>query len=1247
MIKVNDQKYWNERFAIGDWEKYGGDEQAAFFADLAMNAFPEWLTKEMHEEALSIRDYGCARGSGTALLAKHFPTCLFTGIDFSEEAIAFAKEQYGYCEFEVGDLYTMELPPCDMVFSSNTLEHLREPKSMLRKLVQSAQKYAVILLPLDDTTDHCEHFFKFDVDFFPEKIGQMMLGYFHIIDCRDGSSPYWNGKQILLVYVHQGQEKCLENMIGEISKKGILPRMDAILALRAELTKLKAQLEEAEHARQIETETVKENYNQEIKQLQDAAQQVKQQMIAQNEQQIKDVSDGYEHEISHLHESFKKQIEDLNALHLHDQEEVIAAAEQEKKQLMQKNEQIRQDAKQQITELCEAHDRAIQAMQREAELEKQVLALQKAETEVLRESYEKEKADLRASYKEKLEAYDENNKLILQQAMEKEKQYKNEANQIISRTKKNAEIVAREWRDKYDLLWQDSTNAVHTMKAQQDQVVSQWQDKCDQLSAQLQQEKDRADQNEQIIQQLNQRMAQIHENATRIIAQGKALSGNRSFKIVHFLNRWRIQYQQGNRMEKNAFKAWFRSHLKGEVSFDTTYNPLYQLLDPLHSVQSMAFGIEAPHSIPKLPLAAEPGPVGVANVSTSYTYPAWFLGSTYQAYDVIVFGVINYDFRYQRPQQIADHFVREGHRVFYINANFTKNGGAEVTKNGNLFQVSLSSKNNFAVYSLNKPDDCAEVYSQLDQLMVEYGIRDALMIADYPTWIDSIIRLKQRYGFNLVTDYMDDFTGFLTTTEPFVKDCCLQLLKESHAIVASSQYLVDVASKYNNHVFPIRNGTEYEHFHSVFGKKNLKKRKIIGYYGAIAEWFDAEKVEYLAKRFSDCDIVLIGDITNERVKACTLPNVKKLGEKPYRDLPEMLADFDVCLIPFDTSTDLIKATNPVKFYEYLSAGKKIVATEIPELEPFRNKYVYLANKNKEFGDYVEMCLNNSDKLADAEKCAAFALENDWSERVKAFEKVATQTFPRVSIIVLCYNQLDYTRQCVESILNNTAYPNYELILVDNNSTDDTAAYLQDLDEKYQQVKIVLNKTNRGFAGGNNDGIDASNGEYLILLNNDTLVTRGWMTNMVKHCRANAKVGIVGAVTNSIGNEAQIPVEYTEIDDMPAFAYGYTAAHMNETYPHDGVLAMYCVMFSRHLVDMIGKLDENYGIGMFEDDDYSVAASRAGFDLILPEDVFIHHFGSVSFKKLEDEKHRMLFEKNKAYFERKWHTSWHMHHYRNQ
>ena len=142
-----------------------------------------------------------------------------------------------------------------------------------------------------------------------------------------------------------------------------------------------------------------------------------------------------------------------------------------------------------------------------------------------------------------------------------------------------------------------------------------------------------------------------------------------------------------------------------------------------------------------------------------------------------------------------------------------------------------------------------------------------------------------------------------------------------------------------------------------------------------------------------------------------------------------------------------------------------------------------------------------------------------------------------------------------------------------------------------------------------------------------------------------KVGIVVAITNSIGNEAQIDVTYTDITGMHAFAYDYTSKHMGETYPHDGVLAMFCVMFSRRLTEEIGLLDENYGIGMFEDDDYSVAAFRAGYALILPEDVFIHHFGSVSFKKLDDKKYRTIFEKNQAYFNKKWNTEWKMHHYR--
>lgn len=781
-------------------------------------------------------------------------------------------------------------------------------------------------------------------------------------------------------------------------------------------------------------------------------------------------------------------------------------------------------------------------------------------------------------------------------------------------------------------------------------LYNEYKNKCDELQLELAKlQKEKAEQEALLCAAQQKSRAQlelIRESTQQVLYTCEMLARFRSFKILHLLYRIKLQLIKGTAQDRKEFFRWLlgRSSHKNQAPATRKYNPIFQVISPLQQIRDSVICYLSE-------LNSDTVSVDVPRVDNDSEVVAEvrrntdFLQKPYRKYDVIVFSIIDYDFRYQRPQQIADHYVRQGHRVFYVNANFKADEGIQVSKRGELYLVTLNSTKNSAIYSLNDPAECAKMCAQLDQVMEDNGIRDALMIADYPTWVKEIEYLKGRYGFSLITDYMDDFTGFVTTCEPFVKDNCISLLKRSDAVVASSQYLVDVVSEYNSNVTAIRNGTEFDHFYKAYGVSHKKDRKVIGYYGAIAEWFDFGKVEYLAKKFPECDIVLIGSVTNEKVQACKLPNVKKLGEMPYAKLPEYLCDFDVCLIPFDTSTNLIKATNPVKFYEYLSAGKKIVATEIPELEPFKDEFVYLTNDDEQFAEYVRACLDGTDNLADPESCFRFAKDNDWEHRVNAFEEVATSLFPKVSIVVLCYNQLDYTKQCVDSILRETAYPNYELILVDNCSKDDTANYLRGVVSEDERIKIVLNTTNRGFAGGNNDGIAVSDGEYIVLLNNDTIVTRGWLTAMVKRFRSSSKVGVVGAVTNSIGNEAQIPVTYQDVADMPAFAYDYTARHMGENYKHDGVLAMFCVMFSRKLTEEIGLLDENYGVGMFEDDDYSVAAERAGYELILPEDVFIHHFGSVSFKKLQDATYRKIFEANKAYFENKWNKKWQMHHYR--
>ena len=92
--------------------------------------------------------------------------------------------------------------------------------------------------------------------------------------------------------------------------------------------------------------------------------------------------------------------------------------------------------------------------------------------------------------------------------------------------------------------------------------------------------------------------------------------------------------------------------------------------------------------------------------------------------------------------------------------------------------------------------------------------------------------------------------------------------------------------------------------------------------------------------------------------------------------------------------------------------------------------------------------------------------------------------------------------------------------------------------------------------------------------------------------------------------------------------------MGQEYRDVRMLAMFCLMFSREVFEKIGYLDTNYGIGMFEDDDYSKAALEAGYSLTIAEDSFVHHSGSESFKKINDEKRMALFNKNKQYYETK-------------
>ncbi len=100
----------------------------------------------------------------------------------------------------------------------------------------------------------------------------------------------------------------------------------------------------------------------------------------------------------------------------------------------------------------------------------------------------------------------------------------------------------------------------------------------------------------------------------------------------------------------------------------------------------------------------------------------------------------------------------------------------------------------------------------LDRLTGDCFIRDALVVVDYPNWVHAAAYLRDKYGFSFVTDYMDDFTGFINPSEHLVRRNCLTLLSESSAVIASSQFLHDIAARYNGRVTIVRNARNMNTF---------------------------------------------------------------------------------------------------------------------------------------------------------------------------------------------------------------------------------------------------------------------------------------------------------------------------------------------------------------------------------------------------------------------------------------------------
>lgn len=234
-----------------------------------------------------------------------------------------------------------------------------------------------------------------------------------------------------------------------------------------------------------------------------------------------------------------------------------------------------------------------------------------------------------------------------------------------------------------------------------------------------------------------------------------------------------------------------------------------------------------------------------------------------------------------------------------------------------------------------------------------------------------------------------------------------------------------------------------------------------------------------------------------------------------------------------------------------------------------------------------------------------------------------------SIIILTYNQIEYTKLCIESIRKFTPKNKYEIIIIDNNSTDGTVDWLKEQSD----IKSVYNNKNLGFPKGCNQGIELAKGENILLLNNDVIVTPNWLYNLDKALWSQDNIGAVGPITNACSYYQQIDVDYKSIEEMFIFARKINKSKIN-SWIYRAKLVGFCMLIKKSVLDNVGVLDELFTPGNFEDDDLSFRMLEEGYKLLLCQDTFIHHFGSVSFKENRN-KYTDIMDINRRKFETKW------------
>ena len=252
----------------------------------------------------------------------------------------------------------------------------------------------------------------------------------------------------------------------------------------------------------------------------------------------------------------------------------------------------------------------------------------------------------------------------------------------------------------------------------------------------------------------------------------------------------------------------------------------------------------------------------------------------------------------------------------------------------------------------------------------------------------------------------------------------------------------------------------------------------------------------------------------------------------------------------------------------------------------------------------------------------------------------------VSILIPVYQNSHLTKDCIQSIYSTTKIP-IELIIVDNASTDDTIQVLLELQnnkpDNIEEFIVIRNKENMGVVSAFNQGIKQFSGDYLLLQNNDCVMTYNWLEEMMEVISENEKIGIIGPLSNLFHGKTHphpqlIFPGYKTIDDLEKFVSSLKEKQKAAFIETDYVFG-HCMLISREVIQNIGGFDTRFGIGYFEEIDFCKRAKDKGFKVGVANLSFVHHIGNKTLDLLKIDREK-LKEKNKQIFNEKWKMDFH-------